>query len=154
MVAHVDRWFAGPRTATDRALLLVLDVDIDDALPTDEAVADVRRRRLLRTVEVAVDLHARPDDALARVDAGRFAILRTAADGDAPRSAADALGRAVEDALAGSADGYGARVTVGATCMDPASVRPGRAVLGAVTTTMLEGKLLTDGRLVVALARD
>lgn len=154
MVAHVDRWFSRPRATSDLAVLLVLDVDVDDALPAVDATDDARRLGLLDGVALTVDRHALPGDALARIDAGRFALLR-AVDGSAvPHAVADDLGRAVEDALVDRPEGVGARVTVGVAALDPAAVRPGRELLASVTTTMLQGKLLTDDRLVVVVARD
>lgn len=154
MVAHLDRWFSGSRSAADRAVLLVLDVDLDDALPADEPEDDARRLLLLEGVAVAVDGHAHPGDARARIDAGRFALLRGVDGATASWAAARELGQAIEDALAGLPEGVGARVTVGAARLAPSAVRPGRELLGVVTTTMLEGKLLTDDRLVVVVARD
>ena len=152
MVAHVDRWFSGARIPTDRGVLLVLDVDLDDALPADDD--DARRMLLLDVVALAVDGHARPGDALARIDAGRFGVLRHVDGATASWAAAHELGRAIEDALTDLPEGFGARITVGAARLAPAAVRPGRDLLAAVTTTMLEGKLLTDDRLVVVVARD
>jgi hypothetical protein len=55
------------------------------------------------------------------------------------------------DALIGRPEGYGVRVTAGATTLVAVEPRDGRATLGAVTTAMLEGKLLTDDRVVVVV---
>lgn len=156
IVAHVERWFvAAATTATDRTALVVIDVDIDDAVPAeDEAAEDARRTRLGRGVARAISALVRPGDAVARVDSGRFAILRGTLDGDATaRSEAGALARGVEDALVGRPEGVGVRVTAGATTLAADAPRDGRATLGAVTAAMLEGKLLTDDRVVVTVAR-
>lgn len=184
MVANVERWFVGAAaTASERTALLVLDVDIDDALPTfDDAATltpaerpllsaeleaalesaydaaaeaeDGARRHLLgRSVARAISAHVRPGDTVARIDAGRFAVLRgTLGDGESARSEADALAHGVEDALVGRPEGFGVRVTAGATTLVADAPRAGRTTLGAVTTAMLEGKLLTDDRVVVVVA--
>lgn len=181
IVAHVDRWFAASGPESDvRAALVVIDVDIDDALPYDvpgDAITayagrdgdpasdgatsvpadgdatEARRRRLGRSVERAVSAQVRPGDAVARIDAGRFAVLRSVlADGGSARTEAAALARGVEDGLVGRPEGHGVRVTAGAATLRSGVVRGGQEALGTVTTAMLEGKLLTDDRVVVVIA--
>lgn len=187
IAAHVDRWFVATAAAgTARTALLVVDVDIDDAIPTvhrapvlslvgaddpthrpmsvaprevDGAVAELqdadarRRDRLGRSVARAIGAQVRPGDAVARIDVGRFAVLRgELGDGADARREASALARGVEDALVGRPEGLGVRVTAGAVALAADAPREGRSALGAVTTAMLAGKLLTDDRVVVAVA--
>ncbi len=167
IVGHVERWFVGAVVSgSERTALLVVDVDLDDALPVagpsdafgdelgldDDAPGEARRLRLGRSVARAISAHVRPGDAVARIDAGRFAILRGALDDGATAvGEAGDLARGVEDALIGRPEGYGVRVTAGATTLRALEPRDGRATLGAVTTAMLEGKLLTDDRVVVVV---
>ncbi|WP_026911230.1 GGDEF domain-containing protein [Patulibacter minatonensis] len=155
IVAHVDRWYTRPRgTADARAVLVVLDVDLDDALPRDEAEELERRSRLGRTVERALSARIRHGDAVARIDAGRFAILRAGRLSDEHTAAFESreLAHAVEEALVGRPEGFGVRVTVGATTLVGDDARAGQEALGSVTAAMLEGKLLTDDRVVVVVA--
>ena len=140
--------------ATDAAHLAV-DAG-DGSGPADAADEDPearRRARLGRSVARAISAQVRPGDAVARIDAGRFAVLRgSIADGGSARAEAAALARGVEDALVGRPEGFGVRVTAGAVTLAADAPREGRSALGAVTTAMLEGKLLTDDRVVVAVA--
>jgi hypothetical protein len=154
IVASVDRWYATPGPTADlRAALLVLDVDIDDALPSGGAEEDARRRRLGRSVERAISARVRPGDAVARIDAGRFAVLRGGLPDDhVARGEAAELAREIEDALVGRPEGYGVRVTAGAATLVRGHIRAGREALGSVTTAMLQGKLLSDDRVVVVVA--
>jgi GGDEF domain-containing protein len=157
IVAHVDRWYARRRdTADARAVLVVLDVDHDAALPHDEGEELERRSRLGRTVERALSARIRHGDAVARIDAGRFAILRAdrLADEHAAAFESRALAHAVEEALVGRPEGVGVRVTVGGTTLVDGDARAGHEALGSLTTAMLEGKLLTDDRVVVVVDRD
>ncbi|MDO9407867.1 hypothetical protein [Patulibacter sp.] len=193
-MSHVDRWFVATAAGgTARTALLVVDVDIDDALPVvtrtpvlsvvgsdgpgawrpvatavldlesdssgatstadDEDPDAQRRARLGRSVAHAIGTHVRAGDAVARLDAGRFAVLRgTLDDGATARSEAVGLARGIEDALVGRPEGFGVRVTTGAVTLRADVPREGRSALGAVTTAMLEGKLMTDDRVVVAVA--
>jgi hypothetical protein len=167
IVGHVERWFVSSVVSgVERTALLVVDVDVDDALPLagpadasaddlelrDDGPAEARRLRLGRSVARAISAHVRPGDAVARIDAGRFAVLRgTLDDGATAHGEAGDLARGVEDALIGRPEGYGVRVTAGATTLVAVEPRDGRATLGAVTTAMLEGKLLTDDRVVVVV---
>jgi GGDEF domain-containing protein len=153
-VRHVERWFTAPPAAIGaRAALLILDVDLDDALPTSEAEEQVRRDRLGRRVERTLGTEVRDGDALARIDFGRFAVLR---DGlpttRTARAEATDLARRVEEALVGRIEGYGARVTAGGATLVSGFPTSGHELLGRVTGAMLAGKLLTDHRVVVVAA--
>ncbi|MEV4421674.1 hypothetical protein AB0L40_17080 [Patulibacter sp. NPDC049589] len=154
IVAHVDRWFAAPRPATEgRAVLVVLDVDLDDALPAGETEEAARRDRLGRTVERALSAHVRAGDAVARIDVGRFAVLRGGLSGTlSVGTEAREIARGVEEALVDRPEGFGARVTVGGSTLVDGAARGGQAALGAVTAAMLQGKLLSDDRVVVVVA--
>lgn len=176
IVADVDRWFADPaRTVGAMGVLLVVDVDLDDALPTgddeaddvwssDDAVAEhalrggdaeehARRGRLGHSVEQALSAQVRPGDAVVRIDAGRFAVLRERVEpGRTARSEAADLARRLEGALIGCPDGYGARVTTGGTTLVAGVTSAGQELLGRVTGAMLAGKLFTDDRVVVVAA--
>lgn len=164
IVGHVDRWYATVGSSADaHAALVVIDVDIDDALPADdqdradgdraEELEAEGRRRLGRSVERAVSAHVRAGDAVARIDAGRFAVLRSVlAEGGSARAEAVALARGIEDALVDRPEGYGVRVTAGATTLRAGATCGGRETLGIVTTAMLEAKLCTDDRVVVVVA--
>jgi len=186
IAGHVERWYvAAATTPTDRTALVVVDVDIDDALPAadheapgdlevgapiatdewdartgdddvpvaDEAAEVARRARLGRTVARAISARVRPGDAVARIDAGRFAVLRGVLDdGTTARTEAGDLARCIEDALIGRPEGVGVRVTAGAATLAGDVPRGGPATLSAVTSAMLVGKLLTDDRVVVVVA--
>lgn len=154
IVADVERWFADPAlTVGALAVLLVVDVDLDDALPTGEAEEQARRRRLGRSVERALNAGVRPGDAVVRLDAGRFAVLRERVrPGRTARAEASDLARWVEEALVGCPEGFGARVTSGGTTLVAGVASAGQELLGRVTAAMLAGKLFTDGRVVVVAA--
>jgi GGDEF domain-containing protein len=154
IVGHVDRWFASPPAAIGaRAALLILDVDLDDALPTSEAEEESRRGRLGRSVQRALGAQVRDGDAVARIDSGRFAVLRDGLlAGCTARTEAADLARRVEEALVGTAEGYGARVTAGGATLVSGFPTAGQELLGRVTGAMLAGKLLTDDRVVVVAA--
>lgn len=151
IVAGVDRWFADPAVSVGAmAVLLVVDVDLDDALPIGDAQEQVRRGRLGRSVERALSTQMRPGDAVARIDSGRFAVLRARVEpGRTARAEAADLARRVEEALIGCPEGFGARVTAGGTTLVAGVASAGQELLGRVTGAMLAGKLFTDDRVVV-----
>jgi predicted signal transduction protein with EAL and GGDEF domain len=154
IVARVDRWLAGPRSAPDgRAVLVVLDVDLDRALPVGDAEEGTRRLRLGLRVQRALDASIGDRDAVARIDSGRFAVLRTGLPEEADAvGEAMVLARRVEASLSGRVEGLGVRVTCGGTTLLRGATRGGRATLGAVTGAMLAGKLMSDDRVVVVTA--
>jgi hypothetical protein len=147
VVALIDRWLAqaGPG---DRAGLVVVDVESDDALPFGDTGS--LRRRLGRTVERALYDRVLAGDLVGRVDAGRFVQLRRElpAHVDAAHVAA-VLARAAEVALVGRPEGLGVRITAGGAALQAGDALTGRGALSAVTTAMLRGKLLSDERVVV-----
>jgi hypothetical protein len=151
IVALMDRWLEEDARPGDRAALVVVDVESDDALPGTGASS--LRRRLGRSVERALCDRVLPGDLVGRVDAGRFVQVRRelTADVGAAHVAAD-LARTVEVALVGRPEGVGVRITAGGAVLRAAAGLTGRGALSAVTTAMLRGKMLSDERVVVVAA--
>jgi hypothetical protein len=150
VVAHLDRWRTGEDGVFVRGALVVLDVEIDDALPTCGTVA---RRRLGRTVERAVCARVVAGDVVGRLDEGRFVVLRRLLRLDqGAGDLAAALAGTVEHALVGRPEGQGVRITAGGAVLGGGPIPPGREALSAVTTAMLRYKLLSDERVAVVVA--
>lgn len=150
VVAHLERWRTGEEGVFVRGALVVLDVELDEAMPS---VSETARRRLGRTVERAVCARVVPGDVVGRLDEGRFVVLRRLLrlDQGAGELAA-ALAGTVEHALIGRPEGQGVRITAGGAVLGGGPMPYGRDALSAVTTAMLRGKLLTDERVVVVVA--
>lgn len=130
-----------------RGVLVVIDLDRDDALPLCGSEPPAR---LGTIVERALRGHVRAGDVVARLDASRFAVLRTDVDGEEATTVARAVVHAVESALIGKAEGLGMRVTAGVAAVRGGD-EPAHAQLASVTTAMLRAKLLSDERVVVAV---
>ncbi|WP_210494578.1 diguanylate cyclase [Patulibacter sp. SYSU D01012] len=131
----------------ESGVLVVIDLDRDDALP---GCGSGVPPRLGLIVERALRGHVRAADVVARLDASRFAVLRTQVAGEEATGVARAVVHAVESALIGKEEGLGMRVTAGLSAVGRRD-EPAHARLAAVTTAMLRAKLLSDERVVVAV---
>lgn len=152
-MAEVDRWFERRRGAGEGcAVLVVVDIDVDDALPVGDAAESTRRHRLSRYVDRALRVGVDDGDAVVRLDHGRFGILRVGLTGECAAVQATTIARRVETSLTDRLEGHGVRLTCGGVTLDPDGSRGGRQVLAGVTGAMLAGKLLSDDRVVVVVA--
>ncbi|MGX6448898.1 hypothetical protein ACVU7I_12645 [Patulibacter sp. S7RM1-6] len=135
------------RERHDDGVLIVIDLDRDDALPLAGGETPVR---LGVIVERALRGHVRAGDVVARLDDHRFAGLCVGVRGGDAAAVGRAAVRAVENALIGTPEGHGLRVTAGVAPVCPLA-ESAAAQLASITTAMLRAKLLSDDRVVVAV---